>query len=561
MSSAPVGDSFLRYSLDGEAFEVHLQRPKIVIGRATDCDISILRSGVSRRHAVVFLNDDTWFVQDLESSNGTFVNGKSIRQYRLTDGDVIRIGVEEIEFKTLEAREEEGCATDGLLFLDEEESDTTLTSYIALGELDRYIEAPKGSASLVGLPLARTAEGPLSSASQEKRQDADLLKRGAWSLHVFSRAAKALLSSTRLDEILEKMMDLVFESLPAERGLIGIYDEAADTVRPVVTRSRKGSTQELRISRSIANEAIRSHNAVLVRDTSQDKRFSQEQSIALLEIRSAMCAPLYHKGRLEGLIYVDTRSFKRPFSGQDLEVLTTLAVLIAVGVEQTRLRKVILREQEMRTRLARYASPRVVDRIILDSLVAGEMIVEEREASILFADLSGFTTLSEKMAPTEVTRVLNSIYERLTKLVFDHDGTLDKFMGDGLMVIFGAPLPQPDHAARAGRVALLMQRELMRFNKEDEDAPPVRMRIGINSGPVVAGDIGSPQRKDYTVIGDTVNVASRLESYVAKPGQVVIGPKTYDLVRHFFRCEPLPETALKGRQHLVRPYLLVAPNS
>jgi adenylate cyclase len=171
--------------------------------------------------------------------------------------------------------------------------------------------------------------------------------------------------------------------------------------------------------------------------------------------------------------------------------------------------------------------------------------------------LSGFTTLAETWQPAEVVSMLNCVFERLTRAIFQFDGTLDKFLGDGLLAVFGAPVAQADHAERALSAAILMRQLLEECQLTGSGGEPLTMRIGINSGSVVAGDIGSPLRKDYTIVGDAVNVASRLQSSVAKPGQIVIGQTTYELCKHGFECEPLPEIRLKGKQQTVRPYLVV----
>jgi adenylate cyclase len=158
------------------------------------------------------------------------------------------------------------------------------------------------------------------------------------------------------------------------------------------------------------------------------------------------------------------------------------------------------------------------------------------------------------LPPSEVILILNEVFERLTSTVFELEGTLDKFRGDGMMAFFGAPLAMSDHAERAVEAALRMQESLASLNTARDGVRPIQMRIGVNSGSVVVGDIGSPQRKDYTVIGDVVNIASRLESSVAKPGQVIIGEATWVAAQHAFRCDPLEEVRLKGKQKSVRPY-------
>jgi adenylate cyclase len=274
-----------------------------------------------------------------------------------------------------------------------------------------------------------------------------------------------------------------------------------------------------------------------------------------MEIHSAMCAPLLRQGKVSGYLYVDRQSASRGFEMPQLEALSILALLAAIAVEQAALRDDVRREQERRQRLARYSSAAVVERILeAPGAGTGAMAADEGEVSVLFADLAGFTDLAERLPPSEVILILNEVFERLTSAVFALDGTLDKYSGDGMMAFFGAPLAMPDHASRAVEAALRMQEAVAALNAERDGAEPIRMRIGVNSGTVVVGDVGTPQRKDYTVIGDVVNVASRLESSVASPGEVIIGEATWQLAGHAFLCEPLGEVKLKGKQEGARPY-------
>ncbi len=360
--------------------------------------------------------------------------------------------------------------------------------------------------------------------------------------------------------MLEHIADLTLKNLPAQRSVVCLYDEESGQLFPKASRSEDPNSGEepIAISQSIAKRAIETRTAVLIDDALQDEQFASAASIVQQDIRSAMCAPMYHDGSVTGLIYVDTNDFFHRFEAAHLEVLTALAVLSAVGVEQERLRRDILQEKAIRDRLARYSSPSVVERIVADKQSQlDEMLAEEREVSVLFCDLSGFTSLSEHMAPSELAQVLNDLFARLTNAIFRFEGTLDKYMGDAVMAIFGAPLSQPDHAERAVGAALLMQHALEDFNRSNPHRKNVSMRVGINSGNVVAGDIGSPKRKDYTVLGDTVNVASRLESSVAKPGQIAIGPLTYEMTKTRYDCRPLNPVQLKGKQDFVQPYLVV----
>jgi adenylate cyclase len=254
---------------------------------------------------------------------------------------------------------------------------------------------------------------------------------------------------------------------------------------------------------------------------------------------------------------VDRQSSAHPFDMAQLQALSTLALLAAIAVEQASLRDDVRREQERRGRLARYSSPAVVERILeAPGSATSLMVADEGEISVVFADLTGFTTMAERLPPSEVVLILNQVFERLTSAVFALDGTLDKFRGDGMMAFFGAPLAMPDHAERAVEAALRMQEALEALNEARQGVRPIRMRIGVNSGSAVIGDIGSPQRKDYTVIGDVVNIASRLESSVAQPGQVVIGEATWQAAQNRFHADALEAVMLKGKRKSVQPYLI-----
>jgi adenylate cyclase len=320
----------------------------------------------------------------------------------------------------------------------------------------------------------------------------------------------------------------------------------------------RGDDEEVVISRTIADEVLKGEKSLLLEDISKVDRFAEVESVVATRPRSVICAPLFREGKTSGLLYLDTQGGVGAFSDADLRVLTTLGLLAAVGLQQASLRDLIVQERRKRTRLERYHSPHVVDRILRQGTTLGdEMVAEEREVTVLFADLHQFTSLSEDLPPAKVAGVLNAVFERLTDVVFRFEATLDKFMGDGLMAIFGAPLTQPDHADRAVAAALAMREEIRRLNDHLDLQQPLEMRFGINTGSVVAGDIGAPTRRDYTVIGDVVNVASRLESMVARPGQIVIGSRTRELLTGDVECSPMGAVTVKGRDEPIHPFLVV----
>ncbi|HEU5191782.1 MAG TPA: adenylate/guanylate cyclase domain-containing protein [Methylomirabilota bacterium] len=217
-----------------------------------------------------------------------------------------------------------------------------------------------------------------------------------------------------------------------------------------------------------------------------------------------------------------------------------------------------LREKEMiKHAFTRYVAREVVEEILKDP----EHLVltgERREATVLFCDIRGFTPLSERMSPEDVVLLLNEFYALMIETVFKHDGTLDKFLGDAVMAVFGAPIAHPDHAVRAVRTAIAMQEGITALNeaRAKEGKERIQVGIGVSVGEVVAGTVGSGERMEYTVIGDSVNLASRLESN-AKPGRILISERTYDKVRNLVEVVPLGPIKVKGKEEQVEVFELV----
>lgn len=202
----------------------------------------------------------------------------------------------------------------------------------------------------------------------------------------------------------------------------------------------------------------------------------------------------------------------------------------------------------------RYLPARVIEKIRLNPK-AKRIEGERRNITVLFADLSGFTALSETMDAEEIANIINDFFTRMVKIVHKYEGSVDKFLGDALMVLFGAPVAHHDDPERAVRVALEMQEEMKRFNAEKNFASPLSMSVGINTGPAVALNVGSEERMEYTVIGDTVNLAARLES-VSGPGEIIISHFTYEKIADIVDAEKRPSVKVKGKRKPVANYLV-----
>jgi adenylate cyclase len=216
-----------------------------------------------------------------------------------------------------------------------------------------------------------------------------------------------------------------------------------------------------------------------------------------------------------------------------------------------------LRERDMvKSAFARYVSQQVIDNIIKTGKLPA-LHGDRRKITALFSDIRGFTTISETMNPGDVVEMLNEYFKSMVDIVFRHKGTLDKFMGDGMMVIFGAPAEDSRQEEHAVQAAIEMQQELQRLCRkwESEKKPTIRIGIGINTGFAIVGNIGSEARMEYTAIGDVVNTASRLESVTKEHGvDILISDATLQGASGLFETVPVGNVHLKGRVEAVRTY-------
>ena len=520
---------------------------EVIIGRSPECQVVLKDFGISRQHAKIVVDEDGARILDLKSKNGTTVNGVPVVEAPLKDGDRILLGKFQLTFsKSLE----------GKVVLDEakplsEEAGTIIRS---VGELSKLLSSTDTS-------------GGAAAATDIKKVPANVqeIEKSNRILRVLTKVAETLIAVRPVEEVLQQVMEIVFDHVPADRGFLMLQEEVGSKLVPMVIKHRNasaatGDQAKISISKTIADRVVKDRVSILTSDALVDPRFGAGDSIRFHGIRSAMCAPLWNKDQVIGIIHVDSPMLTNCFTLNDLDLLTALANYAAVAVERARLNQKIVAEEKKRERLGRFLSPQVTNRILAtsDSQSATLGVPEVRDVSVLFADIVGFTSMSEKMSPAAVSLLLSDYLSRMTDVIFKYEGTLDKYIGDAIMAVFGAPLDMPDHAERSIRAALEMRERLDEFNSERKEGPTIRIRIGINSGKAVAGEIGSINKKEYTVLGDTVNTASRLESSVAKPGLIVIGENTYAAVKSHFKCQSLGKATLKGKEKEVAVYEVLA---
>jgi len=527
------------FKLGDEERQVDMDRPEIVMGRGPECQVQLSDYSISRQHAKLVRKEDEVVVVDLGSRNGTRVNGAAITQAAVTDGDEIILGKFPVHFRR--ALKDKVVLSEGKPV---EAGGATIIR--SVNELQQLVP---------GL-LDKPAPGAGATVATPAR-DLAAIEKSNRILLALSKMGRDLMATKSVDELLEKVMNLIFEHIPAERGYMLLREEEGKDLVPKLVKHRdeaKRDEKGVTISRTIVDKVLKEKVALYSLDAGTE--FGTE-SIAAAKIRSFMSAPLWNQDRVIGLVHLDSSNLSQ-FTPSELDLLSAIANYAAVGIEQARLNRRIQEEQKSKAKLERYHSAAVIKRILAStgdgSSANFSLEVQEIDCSILFCDVVGFTAMSEHMEPRQVALVLNDFFSRMTEMIFEYEGTLDKYIGDEIMAVFGAPIPHADHATRAVKAALAMRKAQLEANKSRVPEARLQFRAAINSGRVVAGDIGSIKRMDYTVLGNAVNVASRLVKATPDANKIIIGDSTYNQIKDQFKVSSLGTRKLKGLREEMNVY-------
>lgn len=528
------------YEADGRPQVFNLTKDEASIGRANDNDIVLNDFSVSRRHAYLKREDDTWVLHDNRSTNGVRVNDQLVPRAPVGDGDQALIGTFLLQFR-------EEATVPG--FTAKRDVDSTSTCIRSIAEFN------------LEFGLDKSVDLSPESTDHRKRAVLDVAYKNKI-FEILVQVAKTLISADDVETVLDTVMDLIFEYLPVDRGFLLLEEGGELKLRVTRLKSKQRITADGSVpySRTIVDMVVRQKVAVLTSDAQTDERFEAGMSIRMQQIRSAMCAPLWNRDSVIGVIHVDSPLHVGTFTEKDLDLLTALSNFAAVAIERARLHERVADEKRIRGRLERYHSPQVVDEIIADVEASGSFKPAfTKNVTIMFADLVGFTTWSEKTPAQELASLLTRFFTLASDAVFSVGGTIDKFIGDAVMAFFGAPIDQPDHAMRGIAAALKIREGMAEWNRDraTRGEPPFDVRIALNTGEAIVGEIGSERRVDYTVIGNAVNVAARMEEFVASAGDICIGPGTYEATRGRFRVAQMGHYALKGLSTQVPMYKVV----
>ena len=342
------------------------------------------------------------------------------------------------------------------------------------------------------------------------------------------------------DEMLNTVLGEVRHVIQAEAGFIMLYNQSekllelravtGEDLFPVMPHSKS-------VNR-IATESLKQAQMVWYNDLGPD-------------LHSIICLPLILENEIIGVLGVINRLGRRGFDSEDRRLLYAIASQMDTAIFES------LERRQLRQVLGRSVDPRVMEQLLAAPNV--DILKSERAVlSVLYADIRGSTALAERIGPELLVGFINDYLGRMTDVILAHEGTLDKFVGDEVMALFGAPLPQPDHALRAIHVALDMQlahQSVMdTWEARGVDRSPIG--IGIATGELIVGEIGCPKRTNYTVIGRAANLGARICG-VAKGGEVVISQATYDLVHDKIEATPIPGLHVKGVAEDITVYQVI----
>ena len=478
----------------GEPKEHQLHEGNNTIGRMAGNDIVILDPSASRYHAKVVYDEANNLVTvfDLDSTNGTFVNrDRLVAPFTMKAGDVIRIGQHLMELSFWE----EKTITQKAI----PHNTHALTRELVLESLDRHAV-------------------------------------------LLAEVAARLNTVLDLTAALSEVSNLMKEAMAADRCEVLLPEQFSQLT-------------ELGFATSIARQALEQRSAVLVQDAQRNP--SVGKSAFLLRIHAAMCVPIISGNEILGLIYVfKNRPSARPFEQRDLQLAVAIGHQAALTIQRMKLIERVRKEELVTKLLQRFLSPQESEFVLKEYFETGQLPpLNEYNLTILAADISGSTAMAERLGSRRFSRLLTRYYEEMTEVIFKNYGMLNKFIGDGLMAVFGMPYQPPNPEKRAIQAGLEMLERLHKIQHDTGEL--INIGIGINSGPAVAGYLGGMDYVEFCVLGYPVNIAWGLEGN-ARPNRIIIGHPTYQAVMNDFNIQPVGAIEYKAKYDPIQAYEVIA---
>ncbi|MEB3179259.1 MAG: adenylate/guanylate cyclase domain-containing protein [Nostocaceae cyanobacterium] len=526
----------LRLQEDNTERTVTVNRDEFTIGRLPESDLYLPFVGISRSHArLVKTSTGRWTIEDLGSKNGTLLNQLPVTSAQtLQNGDILWLGDVSLEVILPES-----------------------------GDLDDTEQVERHGRTTIFRNVKDLQRQWIQAEDEDEGDDNFRKEKSIDRLKDLVDIAKNLSAAESIEAIFSQVQQVVFRYLDSIDRLGLLIDVSGSGHLELLSSATRDVSQQQNlpsdgswISRSICQKVFAEKLAVQTADAQTDQRFAETQSLLIKNIRSAMAVPLWDENKVVGVLYADAHLSSQHWDiegEEELSFFSALANIVASSVQRWLLAEKLKSEEVIRHRLERYHSPGVVQQLIeVGVLPDGRLPPQESEISILFADMVGFTAISERLNPKEIASLLNAFFAEMLQEVFTFGGTLDKYIGDCIMAFFGAPEPQADHAERAVAAAKGMLTRLDHLNANHFWDEPLQLRIAINSGRAVVGDVGSPQRVDYTALGATINLAARMEG-ICPPGECVVSEATYKMLQIQEGFYEMGEYRFKG---IERPILI-----
>ncbi|KAJ3157562.1 hypothetical protein HDU86_003214 [Geranomyces michiganensis] len=588
-----------------------LVRDETTIGRKDDNHIALPCPRISKHHAMVYKGEQGFYLRDRNSANGIKVNDRLINQsspHLLREGDKIEIGTFFLDFHDgkshkmpqptmMNSRSPLSPASpmysagsgngDGL---GGRISSIGGSGYLGggggpggSGSNSRLSRRPSHSLTedeyrytklVTILPPDKKYEDsmiiqeePSAGASDNRASiqfqkgydvtDLNTLREDYEKLRLAYELSKVF--STNITEALSKSCELMFEILPIDRAVILLRDQDTNMLMTHYVRVREGKgydNKEICVSSTILSRVFHSRKSLIISDAFEDPMLSRTASIKIGQMRSILCVPLISHEKVHGILHLDSQDRINAFSKKDLALVRTISTQTAMAIENHHLIKEIQNKAKLQENLSRFLPPHVVSKMTSEGVDGVRQPGRDVVGTILFADIRGFTQLSEKSTPTEVVSLLNDFFERLVNIVFKYNGIVDKYIGDALMTAFGTLVDEgEDPEFRAVCAALEFKEAIDEMNMERAKSrkEPIAVGIGLNTGELLTGFIGSSRRLEYTCIGDTVNTSSRICS-MAAPNQVLISQRTLEALRGRFEVREVGGRMFKGKEKEVVVY-------
>lgn len=577
----------------GGSWDIDLAPDSVyTIGRSKENSVVLNDRRVSRHHAQIFCEGNAVRIIDgvvvageiKRSVNRVFVNGQPVLEKFLDDHDVITIGESTLVFQRV-ATPVSGpgpvtpdhatlpVTAEPTDFVPPTENTPRSSSSTSIPPVPatpvptalRYDDQPLGHTQML-ISAEKIIGKSVTSIEAELTTPSELksLRRKAETLEMLYELSKTLGNVFDLKEIFIRATDLIFRGTPADRVVALLAEETVDgkildySLVPIAMKARDAQleklTEKLTISRTITQRVMREKVALLSQDAKTDEKFIGAESIVSQGVRSTICAPLITESNVHGVVYADRLDPFAAFTPDDLELISAVAAQTAVSVETVKAHKRLAREEVARANYSRFM-PEYVVKQLLDNPNSFRLGGVNQKITVLFADIRGFTSFSERENPEKIVGLLNRYFTAMSEIIFAYGGTLDKYIGDGLMALFGAPTASPEDAKNALTTAVAMQKRLLVLNQElaSEGLNGIEIGIGMHTGVATVGYIGSEKRSEYTAIGDTVNLAARLEQN-ASGGQILISEATAAECRELIPLIPHEPLTVKNRTQPVTLY-------